>query len=204
MDAKWCLECGLEFTPSDPRVACCSRSCASSRSHRAKIDRALKAQCMQCAGDFRPTRRDQVFCSETCSRHHRGPDSSDQLCGARDCDRPVRARDMCAMHWRRWARETGREQGPAWTEERRAAWHERRAQKVSATSERFTSLEIFERDGWVCGICAGPVDPGRLYPDAESPSLDHIQPLSQSGTHTRDNVQCSHLRCNVRKGAQAS
>jgi 5-methylcytosine-specific restriction endonuclease McrA len=29
------------------------------------------------------------------------------------------------------------------------------------------------------------------------PSLDHIVPLSCGGTHTRDNVRCSHLRCNL-------
>ena len=69
-------------------------------------------------------------------------------------------------------------------------------------AELLKPKEIYERDGWRCGICGKGVD-GRLkYPHPMSPSLDHIIPIdpSQGGTHTRDNVRCSHLVCNVRRG----
>jgi 5-methylcytosine-specific restriction endonuclease McrA len=35
-----------------------------------------------------------------------------------------------------------------------------------------------------------------------SVSLDHVIPLSRGGNHEPGNVQCSHLACNVRKGAR--
>jgi 5-methylcytosine-specific restriction endonuclease McrA len=52
---------------------------------------------------------------------------------------------------------------------------------------------VFERDGWVCGICGDDVEP-------DDASLDHIVSMSNGGSHTYDNVQCAHTACNVRKG----
>lgn len=75
----------------------------------------------------------------------------------------------------------------------------RRAQKLAAIVEKFTSIEIYERDGWFCQICGIPVDPALKSPDGASASLDHIVPLSKGGAHTRANTQLAHLTCNVRK-----
>lgn len=36
-----------------------------------------------------------------------------------------------------------------------------------------------------------------------SRSLDHVVPLVADGSHTRDNLAYTHLRCNVRKGARS-
>lgn len=81
----------------------------------------------------------------------------------------------------------------------RATLQMRRAKIYGADAERFTDLEIFERDSWVCQICRKRISRRRSYPDPLSPSLDHIVPLSRGGTHTRANAQASHLRCNLRK-----
>lgn len=56
-------------------------------------------------------------------------------------------------------------------------------------------------DGF-CGICGDALDEGVSYPDPMSKSLDHIIPLAKGGTHTRDNLQWSHLTCNMRKSAK--
>lgn len=53
-----------------------------------------------------------------------------------------------------------------------------------------------------CGICDGPMDGDLKRPDPMSKSVDHIVPLSRGGTHTQDNLQWTHLRCNLRKGAR--
>ena len=66
--------------------------------------------------------------------------------------------------------------------------------------ENFGVAEIYERDNWVCGICGHPVDQAESWPSPRSVSLDHIQPLSRGGSHTRDNVRCSHLSCNTGRG----
>lgn len=78
------------------------------------------------------------------------------------------------------------------------------ARRRGAMVERFHHLDVFERDGWICGICAGVVDPSLRHPHPESASLDHIVPLSAGGDHSAANAQCSHLICNTRKGSKVA
>lgn len=81
-------------------------------------------------------------------------------------------------------------------------WQRRRAQKLAAPTESFRHVDVYERDGWVCGICTDPVDPALRYPDPMSASLDHVVPLSLGGSHTMDNVRLAHLRCNTVRQAR--
>lgn len=55
---------------------------------------------------------------------------------------------------------------------------------------------VYERDGGTCQICGYPT---QLEGGSNSdiyPSLDHITPRSQGGTHTTDNLRTVHRRCN--------
>lgn len=74
-----------------------------------------------------------------------------------------------------------------------------RARQRDAFVESFDRREIFNRDGWVCGICGGGIDRELAYPDPMSASLDHVIPLAHDGEHSRANAQASHLVCNKRK-----
>jgi len=78
----------------------------------------------------------------------------------------------------------------------------RRARLTGVPHEEFTRDEIFERDGWVCGICGEPVDPTLPWPHPRFKSLDHIIPIAKGGANTRANVQCAHTLCNARKSAR--
>jgi len=78
----------------------------------------------------------------------------------------------------------------------------RRARKKQAKIERFLVVEIYERDGWICQLCKKKVNKKLRYPDPLSPSLDHIVPISNGGSHTRDNVQLAHYWCNVQMGVR--
>ncbi len=82
--------------------------------------------------------------------------------------------------------------------------HRRRVRLRGGAHEPISREEIFERDGWLCGICGDPVDREATWPDLMSASLDHIVPVSHGGMHVMSNVQCSHLRCNFRKGAKVA
>jgi 5-methylcytosine-specific restriction endonuclease McrA len=53
--------------------------------------------------------------------------------------------------------------------------------------------QIIARDGYTCGLCKGPVEPQDL-------SIDHIIPITRGGGDDPDNLQVTHLICNVRKG----
>lgn len=78
----------------------------------------------------------------------------------------------------------------------------RRARIKELFVESFSREEILERDNWICGICAEPINPDLKLPDMRSASIDHIIPVSKGGFHERANVQAAHLRCNVVKGAR--
>lgn len=55
--------------------------------------------CARCKTEFRPKRKDSRFCSPRCNKaaHRDGPGE----CSEPGCTRPVRARDLCAMDWKR-------------------------------------------------------------------------------------------------------
>jgi hypothetical protein len=86
-------------------------------------------------------------------------------------------------------------------EEKRACERNRRALKIGVGYEPYLSSYVFERDGWVCGICGRKINKQLKHPDPLSPSIDHIVPLSKGGTDSPINVQESHLRCNFGKQA---
>ena len=76
----------------------------------------------------------------------------------------------------------------------------RRALKRGAASgTRFDAREVFERDGWRCGLCGLPIDPTLSYPHFMMATLDHIVPVSKGGLHTLENTQAAHARCNLSK-----
>lgn len=81
--------------------------------------------------------------------------------------------------------------------------HVRRMRHSGAEVERFTFAEICVRDKWRCGVCGKKV-PRVKYPDPQSPSLDHVIPLSQGGPHTRANVRLTHWLCNSRRGTRGT
>lgn len=70
----------------------------------------------------------------------------------------------------------------------------RRAERLRNAKRAPINREaIFERDGWLCGICGEPVAVG----DA---TLDHIVPISLGGSHEPSNVRLAHSLCNSRRG----
>ncbi|XXF80979.1 HNH endonuclease [Myxococcaceae bacterium GXIMD 01537] len=60
---------------------------------------------------------------------------------------------------------------------------------------RFSRLNIYARDHDTCQYC------GRTLPRSEL-NLDHVQPRSQGGKTTWENVVCSCVPCNLRKGGR--
>jgi 5-methylcytosine-specific restriction endonuclease McrA len=78
----------------------------------------------------------------------------------------------------------------------------RRAKLRESATTPYLRGDIFERDGWKCGICGGPIN--RRLPSSHSrgPSIDHIIPISLGGPDTPDNVQAAHLSCNKARQAK--
>ena len=55
-------------------------------------------------------------------------------------------------------------------------------------------LAVIARDGYVCQLCLGEVEPADVH-------IDHIKPYSKGGRHVLGNLQVTHSLCNLRKGA---
>ena len=58
---------------------------------------------------------------------------------------------------------------------------------------KFTRDNVFQRDGYQCQYCGGNFDSGEL-------NLDHVIPRDKGGPTEWENVVCSCIRCNTKKG----
>jgi 5-methylcytosine-specific restriction endonuclease McrA len=73
----------------------------------------------------------------------------------------------------------------------RLSWFER----MPSQTVRFSRKNLFARDDHRCQYC------GQRKPTSQL-SLDHVVPRSHGGKTTWENVVCSCLRCNSRKGGR--
>lgn len=79
------------------------------------------------------------------------------------------------------------------------------AKRRSATNDGdagITVAKLRARDGDFCRACGFKIDFDAAQYDDLAPEIDHIVPLAREGTHTWDNVQLLHGRCNRSKGAR--
>lgn len=68
----------------------------------------------------------------------------------------------------------------------------------------YRDRDIFERDGWRCGICGADIDPAIAWPDPRAATIDHVAPVVLGGSDTPENVRPAHLRCNSVAGGHLS
>lgn len=218
-----CARCG---GPAQVRVGTryCSPRCRNSESHHAaradgrydaSLAKSRSATIKRQAANARPC----PYCGDPM------PNPRRVQCGKPDCKRTFQ-RDRVrkwqreyqaksgqwyrAVNYAEQQREYGRrryQENPHWRErypEVAALVDARRRMLIQLADrgERFTPRYVYDRDGWTCGLCRLPVDPGLAWPHPMSASVDHILPLSRGGSHTLANAQCAHLSCNSRKRDQ--
>ncbi len=197
-----CVQCGAA-TPARrsavgrPKMYC-SLLCRSRAQARSTPSCSFKRVCETCGAHF-VGRKTAAFCSKTCYGKSlrriepmpackvcgkEGKRSDSVYCSKQCCDaafsRGVDHWKVLLRHWRGQART--------------------RAKRYGVRHEDVDIEEIFNRDGWICGICGSPVDRGLRFPDTMRVSPGHKLPMSQGRSHTPANIQCSHLVCNLQKG----
>lgn len=77
----------------------------------------------------------------------------------------------------------------------------RRARRLAVPVGPIDADLLWAMQEGICPLCTFPIDDQLRRPNPFSKSLDHIIPLSKGGSHSQDNVQWTHLRCNLSKGA---
>lgn len=124
-------------------------------------------------------------------------------CGAEDCKKAMQAARMRVYLAKRRLRD-GLPYHSRYADQRRKYEKSRRGRQREAFVEHVDPEEIYERDGWMCRLCGGPVRPFVDPRHRLAPSLDHIVPLVLGGTHEHSNVQCAHYGCNSAKQARVA
>lgn len=210
MSNRTCPECGATFNGHGNQ-----KFCATICNYRAKERRRVEAGYYQQphvakrvasakrAGyrrDIESGKKSGARLAIWNARGATGPDDHPSSCVVDGCRRATFARLKCKPHYQREMLLDGR----VWAAIDAASGsdHIRRAKAYGVPFEDVNKFDVFVRDGWMCGICLEPVDPELMYPDPMSASLDHVMPLSRGGGHLESNAQCSHLACNVQKGAR--
>lgn len=84
--------------------------------------------------------------------------------------------------------------------DKREAEHRHRARKRGAFVSPVVRQDIHERDRWRCQICRKQVRRDLVVPHPRAPTLDHIIPLAEGGTHEPANVWTACFLCNATKG----
>ena len=199
-----CVDCGKavwKSATSAPTQIC--RPCRKARAETAHgSDSRYRSgcRCNQCKAAV--AERQRAYQAQ-----RRATPTETTRCTEQGCGRPHKGHGLCSMHLRRKQKADGTwkpSPSDAWDTPARLANYKRRKALVRgglATGDRFTVLDLIERDGRNCGICGEPM-PETVYPDPMSPSIDHIEPLSLGGQHTLDNARATHLRCNIARGAR--
>jgi len=87
------------------------------------------------------------------------------------------------------------------------AYHRRRARKMNALTEKYTTQDVLDLYGAICHICAEAIDlslPRKVGQEGWEMGLhlDHVVPIAKGGDDTLANVRPSHGACNKRKGAK--
>jgi hypothetical protein len=201
-----CEGCGIEFKPQNTdRKRFHSRECAFRFKHdsgeRKRVIRALISKlraikdCKICG-----ERTFNAYCSRECELEYGRRRSHEHSISK--CDKDIIRCYQCGKEFKpeygnkrtRFCSDRCSKRFDGRNEKRKRRM---RKYKTEYMFDRFSDWEIFERDDWCCMICGLPVRKDAVgLLNNQAPTIDHIIPLSQGGTHRRDNVQCAHRICN--------
>lgn len=174
-----CFDCGRAVHRRSKRCADCHLVRARDARSIALVD---PGSCALCGAVFQPKKRSNGAytrcCSKSCARKLDVREGRNNLQDGTQVGRdPVKRRRNGELSTRK-----------------------RRARIVGVASERYTRLEIAERDEFVCWLCNEPVDMSLRHPDPRSASVDHVIPLSLGGDDLKSNVRLAHLGENLARG----
>lgn len=126
------------------------------------------------------------------------------LAKERDRLRRIKYKDKNRVQWREYAakhREKFRAGSQKWrleNPERVMDNQIRYRTKKQSSGQRLSHgliKRLFASQNGLCAICSLPMIPGKFH-------RDHITPISKGGKHEDGNIQLTHPKCNLSKGAK--
>lgn len=183
---KMCPICGNSFERLCNETTYCSHKCWA-KTIQTNLNR--RVNCAVCGKEFTPTSRNVLCCSLVCSIVKRTQTAA-----------AMRIEKVCIVCGKIYYVDGHHTFSKTCSKACADLIHSRlRRIHLLDGNEEFADWEIFERDNWICQICHKPVKRGVNGKNPLQPSLDHIVPLSLGGLHIRQNVRCTHLKCNLRR-----
>lgn len=193
-----CVGCGAELpkmkAKGNPRKWC-SEPCRVSHAAFGSASRP-RLKCQHCGESFVSVRRDQKWCGPKCSAS-----AGHERAVARRGGRIVVEPRACAGCGRDWTPRANNADAVYCSRTCYSAENKRRYRARLASApvvEIVRTREVLDRDGWICQLCSGPIDPA-IRSGALMASVDHRVPLARGGNHTMANCQAAHMGCNSRK-----
>lgn len=188
------------------------------RANKGRVDKAHDKDCAFCGSPFQTTTLRTVYCSLVCAQRHRAgwSTSKDIVVYAR----PAKAAPPIT-HTRTTNRLTCgscRVCGDMFVsfstdvtcseacyqvrhrDKRHEAAQRRRSLKRNAYVAPVYRKKVFESDGYRCHICKKMTKRDAVVPHPMAPTIDHLTPLAQGGTHEPLNCRTAHFICNSTKG----
>ena len=196
-----CAGCGSEFLQKRPGHAWCSRSCKDSSGGPACFVCGLPT-----ARGGQGRRKDGLAKHHACFEHGTEYGFKKHGCRCEGCvaanramwhqritQNPERvdiynARRRAKRKSIRICRGLGRPISRGVNPRRRRHAKFQKSAKVRAA--------IYARDRFICHLCGHKVDVSLPGSDALGPTLDHVVPQAQGGTHDVDNLRLAHRKCN--------
>lgn len=135
--------------------------------------------------------------------------STGPRCTEEGCNGIRRGNGMCSKHYKRYLKAVGKwKPSPSdrwdYPANRARASARKALYRGAQGTARLTVHDLMERDGNTCEICDEGIDANIAYPNAASPSIDHITPISRGGRHDDENLRATHLICNIKRGNRTS
>ena len=183
-----CAQCGEDTPKTSPRKKFCSQRCKDQGKPSAQGlaccvcgKRMAKGATSRPQGEARHNR-----CTPLPSKATGHP----KTCKCEHCKTIISAYSIAYREW--YSAQHGVNPSTPARRKRRQVGVYQYSEGVPGT----VRARVYERDGGTCQICGYPTEQGGGYNSDTYPSVDHITPRSQGGTHTIDNLRTVHRRCN--------
>lgn len=197
---RTCKNCGRSFVPKRcDRLTFCTRECFFESVKAKPVEKPLLV-CVVCGREF-DGRQDRKYCSDECMKARERQRAKKTFVSVKETNPYIeKVCKHCGSTFSTNYYAT-RKEFCSHKCSKKYTKGQRRYQKRGQYVAPISINQVYLRDGGRCQLCGKKVNKKLLVPHPLSPTIDHIIPLSQGGTHEPVNVQLAHFICNSKRSA---